>query len=62
MSQVSDYYVLSLLKSAMMIRTDLSLAEIIVAAGQAAGRDSKELSSCSNKDISEGLHKVLMED
>tara|TARA_B100000287_G_C20461756_1_gene713647 strand:- start:70 stop:261 length:192 start_codon:yes stop_codon:yes gene_type:complete len=62
MPEVSDYYMLSVLQSALKVKSDLSLTEALVQAAQAVGYDKDNISSCSNKNIIEGLHKIIMEE
>lgn len=61
MQPTSSYYLLSILEAAWKLNDDLSLTQLVHNAASRVGVESHDISDCDDKQLAEGLHKMIIE-
>jgi uncharacterized protein YihD (DUF1040 family) len=57
----NSYYLISILEAAWKLNDDLSLAQLVHNAASRVGIESHDISDCDDKQLAEGLHRLIIE-
>lgn len=62
MSAESKYYIISIMEAAWKLHDDLSLMDLIYSAAAKSGYYNDEIENCNDKELAEGLHRLIVDD
>ena len=58
----SKYYIISIMEAAWKLNHDLSLVDLIYSAAAKSGYYNDEVENCNDKELAEGLHRLIIDD
>mgnify|MGYP006180155621 FL=1 len=62
MSKENRYYIVSIMEAAWKMNNDLSLIQLLHSAALRAGYYEDEIQNCDDKQLAEGLHRLIVDD